>query len=180
MSASIFIPSEYNRGYIAFLAGCTDLSKQTYEENGTFTVEGVTQEALDAALQKYVLKKDDFKKCVNTLAEETRQKIITPGAGQIYVYHEKLEEAKSFIANGYPEENDDDYPFLLYESKAYSNTKAKVADLIISSHQTTNLKMAKIEDVRRKALLNIDASTDKTEIENIFNQSIVDFANAVL
>ncbi len=87
---------------------------------------------------------------IDRLAGEKRQSYITVAPGQEATYTAKLNDAKAYIAAGYPADATP-YVWINAESVATGDTPQIVADLIVSTAAQWSVIGAQIEGARQSA-----------------------------
>lgn len=85
---------------------------------------------------------------VDASAEDVRQRILTPGAGQALVYSAKLDEARAVLSG-----EDKPTPFLTAEAEARAVTVADLAPLVVAAAKRWAQAGAAIEVARVRAKL---------------------------
>ena len=101
---------------------------------------------------------------INTLAETTRLKYITNGAGQAATYLAKLTDAQNYKAAGYPIPATA-YTWINAEATATGASPQVVADLVISTALFWDAKGSAIESTRQAALQQIKNATSYPAIK---------------
>lgn len=87
---------------------------------------------------------------VDAGAEEQRQRILTPGAGQALAYSTKLAEARMIVAGG-----TEPTPFLSAEAEARDESVMALADRVVAAATRWAVAGAAIEAARTRAKLNL-------------------------
>jgi len=103
---------------------------------------------------------------VNTLAEQARQKLVTPGAGMMEVYKLKYDESAAYIAAGYPVD-DTAYPMIATEASAAGTTTKAIADLVLATRNAWFAALGTIEAERSKAKVKISSETTNAGFKKI-------------
>lgn len=117
------------------------------------------------------------KKYIDVLAETSRQRFISPGAGQIATYQEKSEEAIEFVAAGYPVEQLSNYPFIQAEVVAMGLTPQEVADGILTARSLWITAGAAIEGIRLATKAQVTAAESEDQIRFILDAAAQQFVN---
>lgn len=95
--------------------------------------------------------KIDYQAKGDTAAGQARLRYITSIPGQDATYGAKLVDALKFIADGYHEENIEDYPWLAGEVRTYGKSPTDAAeDIINKAYQWVQVGVV-IEEIRLKA-----------------------------
>lgn len=144
------------------LTGLTEITEdeaRTRSQKSTPFINDMPSTAIQKALQH-----------IDVLAEATRLKYITTGAGQAMIYQEKMEEALDFATAGYPEAEIGNYPFIEAEAEIQNVTGRIAADEILSRATIWRQKGVAIEKERRRAKLLIEQQTTIEGIENVLVQ----------
>jgi hypothetical protein len=116
--------------------------------------------------------KIDYQAKVDTAAGEARLRYLTSIPGQDATYGAKLTDAEKFIADGYHEENIEDYPWLAGEVRTYGKTPT-VAALEITTKASQWIQVGvPIEEIRLKAKQAIRDSDSVRVIHSIAKQAI--------
>lgn len=110
--------------------------------------------------------KEESLSLIDTLAGEKRIQYITSTPGQDISYATKLEEAKAYIAAGYPSDASP-YPWVALEAAATGDTPAVRADFILATASYWNNKGAQIEAARISAKQDVNAAVTIAAIYNI-------------
>ncbi len=107
--------------------------------------------------------KSEISARVDKLAGETRLKYITTSPGQEATYTAKLQDAKAYIADGYPT---DSTPFVWIhaEAAATGTTAQQVADLIVYTAGLWSQVGAQIEGARQEAKIKGRDATTAAEL----------------
>ena len=116
--------------------------------------------------------KIDYQAKVDTAAGEARLRYLTSIPGQDATYGAKLADAQKFIADGYHEENIEDYPWLAGEVRTYGLTPTASAQAIITINSSWTSLGTLIEEVRLKAKKDIRDSTSVRSIHSIATVAI--------
>jgi hypothetical protein len=95
---------------------------------------------------------------IDSYAGLARQRYLTTVPGQDISYATKLEEAKAYIAAGYPSDASP-YPWVALEAAATGDTPAERADFILATANYWNTKGAEIEAARITGKQNVNAAT---------------------
>jgi hypothetical protein len=114
--------------------------------------------------------KDRAKRKIDTLASEIRSLYITSGVGQELTYLYKAEECQRFQANGYPEGELDDYPWVKAEKMATGYITAQQAvDEILAAAELWVTIGSTIERYRRQGKISIDSKSTKADIDHAYD-----------
>ncbi|KAB2674684.1 hypothetical protein [Brucella tritici] len=107
----------------------------------------------------------ELKARIDAAAEAERLKYITPGAGQVMTYQQKVDEARAFKIASSPRAAD--YPVLSSEVGITAETLSEVADIVLAAFAQWQLIGAAIEGIRLGAKRDIDAAADEADARAI-------------
>lgn len=108
----------------------------------------------------------EFKKQeINTLAGNSRAKYITVIPGQESTYQFKLQEAQEYVNTDAP--SDSDYPFLMAEAISTNVSLLVLAQSVLQTWNMWKPLAAKIEGIRRGAMVDINNATTVDEVMSI-------------
>jgi len=102
---------------------------------------------------------------IDVLAELSRQRFISPGAGQVATYQEKAEQAVDFVAAGYPEADIANYPFIHAEVQALGGNGRQAADGILVARSLWIMAGAAVERIRLGAKKAVMDCTTEEEVQ---------------
>lgn len=97
------------------------------------------------------------------IAEDVRNRFLTPGSGQAITYTRKEAEARAWKPGADPAE----FPFLTAEASATNMTLAALAALVIAQADAWIAVGSAIEAHRRGLLVAIDAATTRAQLDAI-------------
>jgi len=100
---------------------------------------------------------------IDTIAERTRLRFITGGAGQSMTYQLKGSEADAYAAAGYPADLTD-YPFIQAESTATGASPTDAANNIIAQRDAWLVVGVNIEEIRISGKVSVTNATTMEEI----------------
>jgi hypothetical protein len=106
--------------------------------------------------------KADAKRAIDRKAEEARSPLMTPIFGQDYVYAQKLREAERFLTD--TGQDSSQFHFLSAESQVTGDTLKVVAGKIVAAKNVMDIKLARIETIRRQAKAAVDACENKIAV----------------
>lgn len=104
---------------------------------------------------------------VDARAEQARQQFVTAGAGQAFVYQEKVTQARAFGADTDPDV--EDYPLLYGEIGITGESAAEVAGAVLGRHALWQQNAAAIERTRLIAKRAIAAAEDADAVAAILS-----------
>lgn len=145
---------------------------------GTVVVKPSPRHILDVANKTWLPPTDwlaTAKKSANNeidiKAGQARSKYITSVPGQSETYTAKYEDAKAFVAAGYPL-NTTDYPWVKADSEAYGITPEQSANNIIALRNAWTNIGATVEKIRLGGKTQVNAATTVAEINTIVSQTV--------
>ena len=99
-------------------------------------------------------------------AGQVRQKYITTAPGQDATYTEKSRQCEAYKAAGYPATPDPvAHAYMVAEKNAKGGSYQAACDAILAERDQWAVLGARIEEVRRKAKINISAATTAEAVE---------------
>ena len=184
--AKITINSNLNLSAIAAAAGQSDNNKILYR-SGVLHVKDVSQAALDAAVVSInaTAAEDTIRKAkdialakVDGDAGKAREILLTTVPGQAMTYLKKEADAEKFKADGYPEVDIDNYPWIAAEARARSDTGQQVADLILTQAAAWTVIGVAIEEERIRGKVEVEQQQSVTGVNNASDKAKDAISNA--
>lgn len=135
-----------------------------------------TDASLQAVLQPYgvfvglAAYKDAAIRRINETAENCRRKFITTGDGQMIIYIEKINQARSCLEATAP--NNTDFPLLSAEVGITAPTLVGVARAVVSAYDVWLVAGSAIEAVRRAAIVAVKSSETLDAARSVYDNIV--------
>jgi len=117
----------------------------------------------------------DAKVHVDNIAENKRQAYLTSGEGQALTYLRKEADAQAYKDAGYPVIGDPiEYPWVSHEATATGTTPQEAADDILANRDVWVIAGGLIEEVRRKAKVDLNSAVNQRDVDLIISTTQTD------